>query len=148
MLALLSQHCQLNYYKQNNMYYPINPNDGQTTIVNNKLYTYNKLVNAWLVQGSSDPLEVTDYSYELLPDGSKRSILISDQVLDPIWDNLRTIRDLKIAEVEWRYSRFARNARLQLEQVDTLEALDTYVQALADITKQADPYHLIWPNLV
>ena len=130
------------------MYYPINPNDGQTTIVNNKLYTYNKLVDAWLVQGSSDPLELTDYSYEHLDNGVKRSILISDQVLDPIWDNLRTIRDLKITEVEWRYSRFARNARLQLEQVDTLEALDTYVQALADITKQSDPYHLIWPNLV
>lgn len=49
----------------------------------------------------------------------------------------------------WRHQRAERLNRLGLPPVDnTLEQLDTYMQALADITKQADyPWVVEWPVL-
>ena len=64
------------------------------------------------------------------------------------WDTIRKQRDEKIKEVEWRYSRFYRHERLGLPQIDSIQNLDTYIQALADITKQTNPYAIIWPVLI
>ena len=64
------------------------------------------------------------------------------------WNTVRKQRDEKIKEVEWRYSRYYRHERLGLPQVDSLQNLDTYIQALADITKQTNPYAIIWPVLI
>ena len=63
------------------------------------------------------------------------------------WNKIRKTRDEKIKEIEWRYNRYYRHQRLGLAQVDTIENLDTYVQALADITKQENPYDITWPSL-
>ena len=67
--------------------------------------------------------------------------------IDKLWDEIRLIRNQKIQEIEWRYSRYYRNQRLNLPQIDTIEDLDTYVQTLADITKADDPYIVSWPVL-
>jgi hypothetical protein len=148
MQEQITQHYQLNYYKQSKiMNFPTNPTNGQTTIVNKKLYTYNTDVQAWLVEGSSDPLVVTEYMYDHLPGGIKRSILITEYGRDTQWDNVRAARDSKIDDIEWRYNRFYRNERLSLPQVDSITALDAYMQALADITNQSDPYNIVWPSL-
>ena len=64
------------------------------------------------------------------------------------WNTVRKQRDEKIKEVEWRYSRFYRHERLGLPQIDSIQNLDTYIQALADITKQTNPYAIIWPVLI
>ena len=64
------------------------------------------------------------------------------------WDTIRKQRDEKIKEVEWRYNRYYRHERLGLPQIDSLQNLDTYIQALADITKQTNPYAIIWPVLI
>ena len=64
------------------------------------------------------------------------------------WNIVREQRDEKIKEVEWRYSRYYRHERLNLPQVDSLQNLDTYIQALADITKQTNPYAIVWPVLL
>ena len=129
------------------MKFPANPTNEQVSVINGKSYTYNQVVDAWLVEGSSDPLVVTEYTYDYLPDGVKRSILMKDLGVDREWDNIRNTRDSKISEIEWRYNRFHRNERLSLPQVDSIAALDEYIQALADITNQTDPLNIVWPSL-
>lgn len=47
---------------------------------------------------------------------------------------------------EWRLDRYHRQVRLGLEPTDTLSELDAYMQALADITEQPDPDHIVWPD--
>lgn len=67
---------------------------------------------------------------------------------DALWNQIRVERDRRIEEVTWRYERFARYARLGLEQIDAIEDLDVYIQALADIPQtQTDPYDIVWPVL-
>ena len=129
------------------MNFPTNPTNGQIAIVNKKSYTYNTDVQAWLVEGSSDPLVATEYMYDHLPGGVKRSILLKEYGMDAHWDNVRAARDSKISDVEWRYNRFYRNERLSLPQVDSIALLDAYMQALADITNQLDPHNIVWPSL-
>lgn len=58
----------------------------------------------------------------------------------------RTQRDAMISDVAWRYERHARELRLSLIPTDDLATLDTYMQALADLTKQAGfPDSITWP---
>jgi hypothetical protein len=64
-----------------------------------------------------------------------------------IWASIRKQRDTRIKDVEWRYNRYYRHERLGLPQVDSIEMLDNYVQALADITKQSDPLNITWPSM-
>lgn len=71
----------------------------------------------------------------------------TDEEIKDIWEEIRRIRDLKIKEMEWRYYRYYRHERLGLSQIDTIQNLDQYVQALADITKQENPFNIIWPSL-
>lgn len=60
----------------------------------------------------------------------------------------RRNRDQRIQDVSWRYERFQRHARLGLPQVDTIEALDAYIQALADVPNQDGfPFQIDWPTL-
>ena len=59
----------------------------------------------------------------------------------------RESRDARIKAIEWRYARYERNARLNLEQQDDIGALDAYVQALADVPTQAGfPWDIQWPE--
>jgi hypothetical protein len=49
-------------------------------------------------------------------------------------------------DFEWRYTRYHRQIRLGLPTTDSLENLDNYMQALADITNQEDLSNIIWPE--
>lgn len=62
------------------------------------------------------------------------------------WDIVRQLRDTKMQEFDWRYVRHARQTRMNLPLSDNIADLDAYMQALADITQQSDPYNLIWPE--
>jgi hypothetical protein len=64
-----------------------------------------------------------------------------------LWDQIRAERTRRIEAVEWRYNRYARETRLGATPTDDISALDTYVQALAGITKQEDPNNITWPTL-
>lgn len=58
----------------------------------------------------------------------------------------RAKRDWLASSNAWRYERYAREMRLGLTPTDSLAALDTYVQALADVPKQAGfPEIITWP---
>lgn len=63
-----------------------------------------------------------------------------------LWDAIRIQRDRKMNEFEWRYNRYLRETRLGLETSDDIEKLDSYMNALADVTKQENPLRIIWPT--
>ena len=65
-----------------------------------------------------------------------------EELLVPI----RIQRDKLMSDFEWRYTRYERQVRMGLTPTDTLENLDTYMQALADITLQEDLSNLVWPT--
>jgi hypothetical protein len=67
-------------------------------------------------------------------------ILINQQ-----WKLIKEQRDQLMIQNDWRYSRYSREIRLGLTPTDTLETIDNYMQALADITKQTDPFNITWP---
>lgn len=61
------------------------------------------------------------------------------------WQTIRQTRDRMMANYDWRYTRYEREVRLGLTPTDDIMELDTYMQALADITQQSDPYNISWP---
>jgi hypothetical protein len=68
-------------------------------------------------------------------------------IIEAQWDKVRTMRDRMMALFDWRYVRYSRELRLGLPTHDTLEQLDSYMQALANITAQSDPYNIVWPTI-
>jgi hypothetical protein len=65
---------------------------------------------------------------------------------DDLLKEIRIVRDEKMRDFEWRYTRYHRQIRLGLPTTDSLENLDNYMQALADITNQEDLSNIIWPE--
>jgi hypothetical protein len=62
------------------------------------------------------------------------------------WQTIRQTRDRMMANYDWRYTRYEREVRLGLTPTDDIVQLDAYMQALADITQQEDPYNIVWPD--
>lgn len=62
-------------------------------------------------------------------------------------ENIRQKRDVLINQVAWRVDRYQSEIRLGLTLTDDITKLDEYIQALRDITKQADILNIIWPIL-
>lgn len=58
---------------------------------------------------------------------------------------VRQMRDQKMKDFDWRYLRYDREIRLGLQPSDDIQKLDEYMQALADITKQDNPFSVQWP---
>lgn len=69
----------------------------------------------------------------------------NSEYTDRLWDAIRIKRDRMISSNEWRYNRHHREVRLGLTPTEELSALDEYMQALADVTKQPDPVNIAWP---
>jgi hypothetical protein len=99
----------------------------------------------------------TGYTYTIGPITSVDGVISAEWVAveDATHDVRTTVRarqeresrDARIKAIEWRYVRYERNARLNLEQQDDIGALDTYVQALADVPTQAGfPWDIQWPE--
>ena len=60
---------------------------------------------------------------------------------------VRAQRDSLMSEHDWMYARHEREARLGLPHVVSIESLDTYMQALADISTQPGfPFEVTWPQ--
>lgn len=66
-----------------------------------------------------------------------------------VWVEVRETRDLKINEVEWRVMRNLSETRLGITTTtDNISDLDTYIQALRDITSTTtNPLEVVWPTL-
>lgn len=90
------------------------------------------------------------YSLESIPESPNNNIpsLTEEQILNEGWYNIRKQRDTLMNDFEWRYSRYDRQTRLGLPTTDNLEKMDTYMQSLADITSQTDPFNIVWPEYI
>lgn len=73
-----------------------------------------------------------------------RPVVVPD--IDQEWQKVKTQRNQAINDFEWRYARHAREQRLGTLFTDNLEEMDRYIQALADITNQEDPFNIVWPT--
>lgn len=62
------------------------------------------------------------------------------------WEKVRQKRDQLMKDFEWRYTRLERQKRLSLSTTDSIEKLDKYMQDLADITSQNNPFGVVWPE--
>lgn len=75
---------------------------------------------------------------------------ITEQVLaeqrNAKWDEVRKQRDELMSAMDWRILRNQRETRMQVNTTDNIEALDQYMQSLADITNQQDPFNILWPE--
>ncbi|MDD1695078.1 MAG: phage tail assembly chaperone [Methanoregula sp.] len=66
------------------------------------------------------------------------------------WEQVRGDRNARIAAIEWRAARYERQVAAGITTNDTAEqyqAVLVYIQALRDITKQADPTAITWPEV-
>jgi len=63
------------------------------------------------------------------------------------WDSVRAQRSMLLNKMQWRLDRWSRETRMGLTPTDDINELDAYFQALADITKQADPNSVVWPEI-
>ena len=66
--------------------------------------------------------------------------------LDRKWQDIRSQRDHMLSLLDWKFLRNQSQARLNITLTDSIESLDTYAQALRDITLQSDPYNIVWPT--
>ena len=106
----------------------------------------------------ADAIEISDDLHrEMIEAESNGKMIVAGsdgmpEAVDPpppteaqMWVTVRTMRDALLEAFAWRYERHARETRLNLATTDSLVALDTYAQALAEITNQTDPANIIWP---
>jgi hypothetical protein len=84
---------------------------------------------------------------EVVPVEEVESLTLQ-QLREDQWARVRNERDRLMADFEWRYSRRERYIRLGLPILDTLDDMDRYMQALADITLQENPAMIEWPTYV
>lgn len=66
--------------------------------------------------------------------------------LSNMWELVREKRDKLMNEFEWRISRYHRELDLGVTPQDNLQLLHQYMQDLADITNQPDPYLITYPT--
>ena len=68
--------------------------------------------------------------------------------LAELWAEVRENRDERIKEVEWRVMRNLSETRQGLDTTDNISELDTYIQALRDITTTTtNPLEIVWPSM-
>lgn len=127
------------------MSFPTLPTHGQVYVLNKKTFTYDANLLTWFIDGTTST-DMSTIDFAVAFDGNVRyTIDIASRYDLEQWNRVRVIRDQRIAEFEWRYARYARHARLGLDQIDDLTMLDNYAQALADITNQESPNTIVWP---
>lgn len=127
--------------------FPTDPSDQDTVTVNGLEFTYDQSNDSWRPTDIGEEPDLNDYEIDML--GPTLSVWFPKGFREThrLWDEIRRIRDQKIADIEWRYNRYARHQRLSIAQIDDISVLDAYVQALADITTQEDPTNITWPTL-
>lgn len=88
-------------------------------------------------------------SYELLPAPPIAPVPsfeeIEQQRIEKQWKLVRSQRDEAMASFDWRYSRYYRQERLGQPTTDKIKDMDDYMDALANITLQENPFDISWP---
>lgn len=71
-----------------------------------------------------------------------------NQAKETQWSSIRARREHIMNRMQWRFTRYDREVRLGLEPTDDIAELDGYMDALANITDQDDPFNITWPTPV
>jgi hypothetical protein len=129
--------------------FPESPTDGTTHDCWGVTFVYSSNTNDWRPQDAptGDSWDPLSYDREITYVTRITYIPRTLQQNDILWQQIREERTRRIESVEWRYNRYARETRLGITPTDDITALDTYIQALADITEQEDPTNITWPTL-
>jgi hypothetical protein len=143
-------------YSQNSQYpkpipFRIRLSDG-TTRTDPSTFTEKEIADAGYTEVSEKP-SITDNQ---ILDWDRTAIdwVVRDKTAEEIqselaskWYNIRLERDQKIRDIAWRYERYVRNQRLNITQVDDINRLDEYVQALANMPQVfSNPDDIVWPS--
>lgn len=111
--------------------------DPETQKLDTPLYTF--------VDGVAyETMQVFDLPPAPLPDPGPSQEEIQVQIEEQ-WNNVRLQRDKLMEEFQWRYVRYDRQVRLNIPTTDDITIMDAYMQSLADITLQSNPYAIEWP---
>ena len=114
-------------------------------------FTEEDLIDAGYIPVSDAPNNIDTHTQKVLWSGTEWQIIpLTDQekldIKNEKWAEIRKVRDNLIQDIIWRVQRYQSEVRLGVEPTDNIVALDQYIQALRDITKQEDPFNIVWPN--
>lgn len=125
--------------------------DGSTR-TDSSTFTSEELTDAGYVPAGDSPAYDSD-TQKLIWNGTAWEVvsLTTEEIntrLEQRWAEVRETRDEKIKEVEWRVMRNLSETRQGLSTTDNISTLDTYIQALRDITSTTtNPTEVSWPTL-
>lgn len=81
-----------------------------------------------------DAVELTEGQYNKLVSDSQK-------------ERIRSERDKKIQDIEWRIRRYNDEKTLGIKVTENIEPILEYIQALRDVPQQAGfPYEITWPE--
>lgn len=113
-------------------------------------FTAEEIIDAGYIQVSYPPVvtntEVLEWTGIIWNVRNKTEQEIEAE-LNAKWQEVRSVRDKLLLALDWKFIRYQSQVRLGLTPTDNIEALDTYAQALRDITLQSDPDNIVWPTL-
>ena len=126
--------------------------DGSTR-TDSSTFTSEELVDAGYVEVSNPP-DFNQETHKLVWSGTEwQTVSLTESEIsarnNQRWQEIRETRNEKIREIEWRIARYQSETRQGVEErTDNIVELDTYIQALRDITTTTtNPLEVVWPTL-
>ena len=126
--------------------------DGSTR-TNSSTFTSEELVDAGYVEVSNPP-DFNQETHKLIWSGTEwQTVLLTESEIsarnEQRWKDIRLTRDQRIERIEWRIMRYQSETRQGITTTtDNISDLDTYIQALRDITSTTtNPLEVVWPVL-
>ena len=124
-----------------------------STKTDNSTFTDSDLSNAGITTVSNPP-DFNQETHKLVWSGTEwQTVSLTESEIsarnDQRWQAIRETRNEKIQEIEWRIARYQSETRQGVEErTDNIVELDTYIQALRDITSTTtNPLEVVWPTL-
>tara|TARA_B100001939_G_C16926309_1_gene611787 strand:- start:190 stop:657 length:468 start_codon:yes stop_codon:yes gene_type:complete len=126
--------------------------DGSTR-TDSSTFTSEELVDAGYVEVSNPP-DFNQETHKLVWSGTEwQTVLLTESEIsarnEQRWKDIRLTRDQRIERIEWRIMRHQSETRQGITTTtDNISDLDTYIQALRDITSTTtNPLEVVWPVL-
>jgi len=126
--------------------------DGSTR-TDSSTFTSEELVDAGYVEVSNPP-DFNQETHKLIWSGTEwQTVLLTESEIsarnEQRWRDIRLTRDQRIERIEWRIMRYQSETRQGITTTtDNISDLDTYIQALRDITSTTtNPLEVVWPVL-
>ena len=126
--------------------------DGSTR-TDSSTFTSEELVDAGYVEVSNPP-DFNQETHKLIWSGTEwQTVLLTESEIsarnEQRWRDIRLTRDQRIERIEWRIMRYQSETSQGITTTtDNISDLDTYIQALRDITSTTtNPLEVVWPVL-